>query len=111
MVEIIALGDRDPSFLTHREIDAALALLPGCAWVATDSEQARDLASADGIWLLPGTPSRDDQVAFDAIAHCLATSNAVPRHLRRLSVRLRRARSRARRCHRGRPRRERSGGR
>jgi CTP synthase (UTP-ammonia lyase) len=76
-MRIVALGDRDPSFLTHREIDVALGLLPeGCegSWVATDSEQACDLTGADGIWLLPGTPYRDDRAAFAAIDHCLATS-------------------------------------
>jgi CTP synthase (UTP-ammonia lyase) len=75
-VRIVALGDRDPSFLTHREIDAALTLLSDrveCGWVGTDTVSARDLASADGIWLLPGTPYRDDEVAFAAIRHCLAT--------------------------------------
>jgi CTP synthase (UTP-ammonia lyase) len=70
----MALGDRDPAFLTHREIDATLALLPaGVAdgWTSTDSQEARDLAAVDGVWLLPGTPYRDEQAAQDAIRHCL----------------------------------------
>jgi CTP synthase (UTP-ammonia lyase) len=74
-MRIVALGDRDPSFLTHREIDATLALLServDCGWVGTDTPQARDLAGADGVWLLPGTPYRDDDAAFVAILHCLA---------------------------------------
>lgn len=73
---IVALGDRDPAFLTHREVDAALALMPaGTAdgWTATDSAQARDLADADGVWLLPGTPYRDEQAADAAVLHCLRT--------------------------------------
>lgn len=71
---IVALGDRDPGYLTHREIDVALELFPpsaGADWVATDSEGARDLGAASGIWLLPGTPYRDAETAFAAIRHCL----------------------------------------
>jgi hypothetical protein len=69
-VKIIALGDRDPTFLTHRELDSAFDLMPvgfECSWTATDSREARDLESADGIWLLPGTPYRDDAAAYAAI--------------------------------------------
>ena len=73
---ILALGDRDTSYLTHREIDAALALFPadaGAGWVATDSVGARDLIGVSGVWLLPGTPYRDAGAAFAAIRHCLDT--------------------------------------
>jgi len=73
---ITALGDRDPGYLTHREIDAALALFPadaGAGWVATDSVGARDLIGVSGVWLLPGTPYRDAGAAFAAIRHCLDT--------------------------------------
>jgi CTP synthase (UTP-ammonia lyase) len=73
-VKILALGDRDLSHLTHRELDAAFALMPrdvDCHWVPTDSREARELAGADGIWLLPGTPYRDDAAAYGAIDHCL----------------------------------------
>ena len=66
---IVALGDRDPQFVTHREADAALALL-GVEWTPTDSEAARSLEGASGVWLLPGTPYRDDDAAYAAIAHC-----------------------------------------
>jgi CTP synthase (UTP-ammonia lyase) len=72
-MRIVALGDRDPQFLTHRELDAALALLPDADWVATDDPAARDLDCVDGVWLLPGTPYRDQAAAFEAIRHCLAT--------------------------------------
>jgi CTP synthase (UTP-ammonia lyase) len=75
-MRIVAMGDRNPSFLTHREIDAALALLAervDSGWVATDTPEARDLEGADGVWLLPGTPYRDDEAAFAAIRHCLAS--------------------------------------
>jgi CTP synthase (UTP-ammonia lyase) len=75
-MRIIALGDRDPAHLTHREIDATLALLSGqvdCGWVATDSTEARELQAVDAVWLLPGTPYRDDGAARAAIHHCLET--------------------------------------
>jgi len=75
-LRIVGFGDRDPSLLTHREIDAALDLLPAevdCGWVASDSPQARDLAAADGVWLLPGSPYRDDTAAMHAVRHCLRT--------------------------------------
>jgi CTP synthase (UTP-ammonia lyase) len=73
---IVALGDRDTGYLTHREIDAALALFPpeaDAGWVATDSAGARSLDGANGVWLLPGTPYRDAEAAFAAIRYCLAT--------------------------------------
>lgn len=75
-MRIVALGDRDTTHLTHREIDAALAVFPDDArtgWTATDDPSARSLADADGVWLLPGTPYRDDKAAFAAIDHCLDT--------------------------------------
>lgn len=75
-MKIAALGDRDPAHLTHREIDATLALLGDdveCGWVPTDSAQARELDALDGVWLLPGTPYRDDDAARAAIHHCLET--------------------------------------
>ena len=71
-MRILALGDRDPQFLTHREVDAALRLLSG-SWTATDSADARALDDVAGVWLLPGTPYRDDDAAYAAVAHCLDT--------------------------------------
>ena len=69
---ILALGDRDPAYLTHREVDAALALFPaGTDWVGTSSSTARDLDGCSGIWLLPGTPYRDADAALAAIRYCL----------------------------------------
>ena len=71
---IVALGDRDTGYLTHREIDAALGLFPagaGAQWVATDSPAASSLDDARGVWLLPGTPYQDAGTAFAAIRHCL----------------------------------------
>jgi CTP synthase (UTP-ammonia lyase) len=73
---VIALGDRDERHLTHRELDAALALIGdgiACRWVATDSAAAQALDGVDGVWLVPGSPYRDDGAAYSAIAHCLRT--------------------------------------
>jgi hypothetical protein len=39
-------------------------------WRPTASRR-RDLHGVDGVWLLPGTPDRDDDAAYDAIRHCL----------------------------------------
>ncbi len=44
-----------------------------CSWTATDSPQARALEPVDGVWLLPGTPYRDDEAAYAAIDHCRRT--------------------------------------
>jgi CTP synthase (UTP-ammonia lyase) len=76
-VAIAAIGDRDTRYLTHREIDAALALFPdnvNAQWIGTDTRDAVMLADADGIWLLPGTPYRDDKAAYAAIRHTLTHS-------------------------------------
>lgn len=67
---IAALGDRDTTLFTHREIDAAMRLVPDgveLRWVASDSDEARRLDSFDGLWVLPGTPYRDDGAVFAAI--------------------------------------------
>jgi len=73
---IIALGDRELTYLTHREVDVALDLFPpatGARWLATDHPDATRLDEASGVWLLPGTPYRNDDVAYGAIRHCLDT--------------------------------------
>jgi CTP synthase (UTP-ammonia lyase) len=75
-VRIVVLGDRDPQRFTHREIDAALSLFLDSArtgWTSTDDPAARRLDDACGVWLLPGSPYRDDTAAYAAIRHCLAT--------------------------------------
>jgi CTP synthase (UTP-ammonia lyase) len=69
---IAVLGDRDPSFVTHRELDAALALLPAdvdAAWCPTDGEDAAHPDAFDGLWVAPGTPYRDDDAVLAAIGH------------------------------------------
>ncbi|HEY8584120.1 MAG TPA: gamma-glutamyl-gamma-aminobutyrate hydrolase family protein [Capillimicrobium sp.] len=68
---IAVLADRDEALLTHREIDAALALLPDgvCGeWVATDDPRAHRLDAFDGLWVGPGTPYRDAAAVLAAIA-------------------------------------------
>jgi CTP synthase (UTP-ammonia lyase) len=67
---IAVLGDHNLEFVTHRELDAALVLLPGwadAAWVATDSPGARSLDDVDGLWVVSGGPYRDDDAVFAAI--------------------------------------------
>lgn len=75
-MRVVILGDRDPKYFTHREIDAALSLFPESAstgWTSTDDLAARQLDDACGVWLVPGSPYRDDAAAYAAIRHCLAT--------------------------------------
>ena len=71
-IVIGALGDRDPAYLTHREIDAAMALAPPdteIRWVATDSGDARRADAFDALWVVPGTPYRDESAVHAAIRH------------------------------------------
>jgi CTP synthase (UTP-ammonia lyase) len=65
---IAVLGDRNAEYLTHREIDATLALLPAdveARWLP--SPDAESAAAADGVWVVPGTPYRDDGAVLEAI--------------------------------------------
>jgi CTP synthase (UTP-ammonia lyase) len=67
---IAVVGDRDPAYVTHRELDAALALMPAAVearWVATDGPDATRLDRFDALWIVPGTPYRDDRPVFAAI--------------------------------------------
>jgi CTP synthase (UTP-ammonia lyase) len=69
-VSIAVLGDHDRGFVTHRELDATLLLLPDwveAAWVATDSPQAGRLEAVDGVWVASGSPYRDEEAVFAAI--------------------------------------------
>ncbi len=70
MKDIVLLGDRNLQFVTHRELDAAIGLLPNSVrarWVATDSPEASLVASADALWVVPGSPYRDDALVYTAI--------------------------------------------
>jgi CTP synthase (UTP-ammonia lyase) len=76
---IAVLGDRNLEVVTHRELDAALVLLPGWAaaeWVGTDSAAARSLDGFDGIWVVSGGPYCDDDAVFAAIRR--ARESGVP---------------------------------
>jgi CTP synthase (UTP-ammonia lyase) len=67
-VSIAVLGDRNLEYLTHREIDATLELLPAdvdARWLP--SPDAASAAAADGLWVVPGTPYRDDAAVLAAI--------------------------------------------
>ena len=72
MIHIAVLGDRNLEYVTHRELDAALALFPDWArgeWVATDSDVPAALDRADGVWIVSGGPYRDDDAVYAAIRH------------------------------------------
>ena len=78
-VSIGLIGDRNPAHPSHRELDAVRGRLGEdviAEWVATDSEQARDLTGFDAIWLVPGSPYADDQAAYEAVRW--ARENDVP---------------------------------
>lgn len=69
--EIVVLGDRDPRFLTHRELDAALTVFPAhvrARWVGTDQSAALRTSEADGVWVVSGSPYRNDDAVISAIA-------------------------------------------
>ena len=70
MKRIVVLGDRNPEYLTHREIDAAIALFPATVqarWVGTDTNEAGRIGDADALWVVPGSPYKDDDAVYAAI--------------------------------------------
>jgi CTP synthase (UTP-ammonia lyase) len=70
MKRIVLLGDRDVASPTHRELDAAVASLPDgvtAQWVGTDTTEAMQTLSADGLWVVPGSPYRSDAAVYLAI--------------------------------------------
>ncbi|HET6507146.1 MAG TPA: hypothetical protein VFG42_10170 [Baekduia sp.] len=72
MTTITVLGDRNPDWITHRALDATLALLPegiDARWAPTDTP-LDDLG--DGLWIAPGSPYRDDDAVMAAIARARA---------------------------------------
>jgi CTP synthase (UTP-ammonia lyase) len=72
VIQITVLGDRDVEKVTHRELDAALRQFPEWVhgeWVATDSDVPAALDRADGVWIVPGGPYRDDDAVYAAIRH------------------------------------------
>jgi CTP synthase (UTP-ammonia lyase) len=70
MKHVVLVGDRDLNYFTHRELDAALALFPSqvrAEWVGTDTAEVRQTSQADGIWVVPGSPYRDDAAVYSVI--------------------------------------------
>lgn len=70
MKELWLIGDRDVSFMTHRALDAAIAQMPPnirARWVGSDSPEVARSADADGVWVVPGTPYRNDEAVYEAI--------------------------------------------
>jgi len=70
MKNIFLLGDRDANSVTHRELDATIGLLPSgvkARWVGTDTPDAARTSKADAVWVVPGSPYRDDAVVYSAI--------------------------------------------
>ena len=77
------VGDLNPTYPSHREIQAARDLLgPDLAmeWVATDGAGVDDIVSGvtayDGLWIAPGSPYADDDAVLDVIRH--ARERALP---------------------------------
>ncbi len=72
MTAIVLLGDRDPSYLTHRALDSlADRLAPDTrlTWVSTTRTDDPLLASADGVWVVPGTPYVDEDAVHAVLRH------------------------------------------
>jgi CTP synthase (UTP-ammonia lyase) len=70
MKNIFLLGDRDANSVTHRELDAAIGLLPSgvtARWVGTDTPEAMRTSQADALWVVPGSPYRNDAAVYSAI--------------------------------------------
>ncbi|HEY6507026.1 MAG TPA: hypothetical protein VIY56_03380, partial [Vicinamibacterales bacterium] len=71
MKQVVVLGDRDAASPTHRALDAALTLFPDgvrASWIGTDTPEAARVSSADALWVVPGSPYRDDDAVYAAIA-------------------------------------------
>jgi len=77
MTLIALLGDKNLEYITHRELDAALELIPDnvtAQWIATDDPDAKKrVAQSDAVWVVPVTPYRNDNVVYGAIHHARET--------------------------------------
>jgi CTP synthase (UTP-ammonia lyase) len=70
MKNIFVLGDRNASSVTHRELDAAITLMPrgvSAQWVGTDTPAAMRTSEADAVWAVSGSPYRNDGAVYSAI--------------------------------------------
>jgi CTP synthase (UTP-ammonia lyase) len=71
MKTIFVLGDRNPSAVTHRELDAAIKRMPSgvsARWVGTDTPEAMRTSQADAVWAVSGSPYRNDGAVYSAIS-------------------------------------------
>jgi uncharacterized protein DUF5372 len=58
MKNIFLLGDHNAFSVTHRELDAAIKLLPNgvtARWVGTDTPDAMRTSQADAVWAVSGS--------------------------------------------------------
>lgn len=54
---LVLLGDRSPRVAAHARLDALIPSLPFTVdWVPSPEADRADLAAADGIWVVPGSP-------------------------------------------------------
>jgi len=63
MKNIFLLGDHKVGSVTHRELDAAIKLLPygvTARWVATDTPDAMRTSQADAVLAVSGSPYRHE---------------------------------------------------
>ena len=79
-VRIALIGDLNPALPSHRELEAARALLGPdveTTWVATDDPAMAEIASGttayDGLWIAPGSPYADDDAVLSVIRHARET--------------------------------------
>lgn len=72
---VVLVGDRDVSAHAHDRIEQALpALGVDYRWHGTETiTEAADLAGADGVWVVPGSPYRSMAGALTAIRHARET--------------------------------------
>jgi CTP synthase (UTP-ammonia lyase) len=67
---LAVVGDRDARYETHRGIDRVLGSLPAGLvgrWHSTDELEPAEIASADGVWIAPGSPYRDRDAVLQVI--------------------------------------------
>ena len=74
------LGDLNLEFPTHRELQAEINRLESKTefeWIPTDAPDAQERAArVSGLWVIPGTPYKADEVVYRAIKN--ARENDTP---------------------------------
>ena len=79
MKNIFVLGDRNAGSVTHRELDAAIKLLPNgvtARWVGTDTPDAMRTSQADAVWAVSGSRYRNDAAVYSAIKSARTSGQA-----------------------------------